>query len=367
MDDLWSLLNFVLPDYLGDYSSFQAHVIKPVLKSHRIKDVMSAKIVKIEANQVNVTAEALAVLRTLHKQVLPFILRRTKEFALPELPSRTVVDIYCPLSSQQKRLYAEFQSGLSLSDEDLSNEVSRFVNRDILNTQPPGESMHVFRAMTYLRLLCVHPSLVFPTTEIYYRRKLLNDIKSSGKLVRLIQLLREASVVVEGEFAPAEMEELYTDEVGDDCSSDSGDSVSSESSSYSTNSQTHVPVNETPRKCLIFAQHRNALDIVEECVMRRYFPSVSYRRMDGSSAPTTRAQIAHDFNTDSTSHNTRLLLLTTGACGLGLNLTGAEVVIFVECNWNPFVDLQAMDRVHRIGQTKPVTVYKLIGMKFGFN
>lgn len=44
-----------------------------------------------------------------------------------------------------------------------------------------------------------------------------------------------------------------------------------------------------------------------------------------------------------------LLLLTTRSCGLGLHLTAADSVIFVEHDWNPFVDLQAMDRVHRLG------------------
>ena len=46
--------------------------------------------------------------------------------------------------------------------------------------------------------------------------------------------------------------------------------------------------------------------------------------------------------------------------GLGLNLTGADTVIFVEHDWNPMKDLQAMDRAHRIGQKKVVNVYRLI-------
>jgi SNF2 family DNA or RNA helicase len=53
--------------------------------------------------------------------------------------------------------------------------------------------------------------------------------------------------------------------------------------------------------------------------------------------------------------------LTTGSCGLGLNLSAADTVIFVENDWNPFVDMQAMDRVHRIGQQNPVTIYRLLG------
>lgn len=53
-------------------------------------------------------------------------------------------------------------------------------------------------------------------------------------------------------------------------------------------------------------------------------------------------------------------MLTTHIGGLGLNLTGADTVIFMEHDWNPMKDIQAMDRAHRIGQWKTVTVYWLI-------
>lgn len=55
-----------------------------------------------------------------------------------------------------------------------------------------------------------------------------------------------------------------------------------------------------------------------------------------------------------------MLLLTTSVGGLGLNLTSADTVIFLEHDWNPMKDLQAMDRAHRLGQTKTVNVYRLI-------
>lgn len=55
-----------------------------------------------------------------------------------------------------------------------------------------------------------------------------------------------------------------------------------------------------------------------------------------------------------------MLLLTTSIGGLGLNLTSADIVIFVEHDWNPMRDLQAMDRAHRIGQKHTVNVYRLI-------
>jgi TATA-binding protein-associated factor len=86
-------------------------------------------------------------------------------------------------------------------------------------------------------------------------------------------------------------------------------------------------------------------------------PSVTYLRLDGTIPPVQRHSIVSRFNSDP---SIDVLLLTTQVGGLGLNLTGADTVIFVEHDWNPMKDLQAMDRAHRIGQKKVVNVYRLI-------
>lgn len=86
-------------------------------------------------------------------------------------------------------------------------------------------------------------------------------------------------------------------------------------------------------------------------------PTVSYLRMDGSVDSNKRHDMVQKFNADP---SIDVLLLTTHVGGLGLNLTGADTVIFVEHDWNPMKDLQAMDRAHRIGQKKVVNVYRLI-------
>lgn len=70
-----------------------------------------------------------------------------------------------------------------------------------------------------------------------------------------------------------------------------------------------------------------------------------------------RLEVVDQFNNNP---QYKCLLLTTAVGGLGLTLTGADVVIFVEHDWNPMKDLQAMDRAHRIGQTRIVNVYRLI-------
>merc|ERR1719495_1311474 len=99
------------------------------------------------------------------------------------------------------------------------------------------------------------------------------------------------------------------------------------------------------------------MDIVETDLFKANMSNVTYLRLDGSVPPAERHDIVTKFNNDM---SIDLLLLSTSVGGLGLNLTGADTVIFVEHDWNPMKDLQAMDRAHRIGQKKVVNVYRLI-------
>merc|ERR1712227_35227 len=102
---------------------------------------------------------------------------------------------------------------------------------------------------------------------------------------------------------------------------------------------------------------KEMLDMVQNDVLKKMLPSVQFLRMDGSVDASKRQDIVNKFNSDPSYD---CLLLTTSVGGLGLNLTGADTVIFVEHDWNPQKDLQAMDRAHRIGQKKVVNVYRLI-------
>jgi TATA-binding protein-associated factor len=85
--------------------------------------------------------------------------------------------------------------------------------------------------------------------------------------------------------------------------------------------------------------------------------SVTYLRLDGSVEAEKRFEIVKAFNSDPTID---VLLLTTHVGGLGLNLTSADTLVFMEHDWNPMKDLQAMDRAHRLGQRKVVNVHRLI-------
>lgn len=102
---------------------------------------------------------------------------------------------------------------------------------------------------------------------------------------------------------------------------------------------------------------RQMLDIIEEDLFRVHMPDVTYMRLDGTVAANKRHAVVQTFNSDP---SIDVLLLTTSVGGLGLTLTGADTVIFVEHDWNPMKDLQAMDRAHRLGQKRVVNVYRLI-------
>nr|CDI54990.1 snf2 chromatin remodeling protein [Melanopsichium pennsylvanicum 4] len=110
-------------------------------------------------------------------------------------------------------------------------------------------------------------------------------------------------------------------------------------------------------RVLIFCQLKQMIDIIQRDLFAALMPNVSYMRLDGSVSAEKRHGIVQTFNADP---SIDVLLLTTQVGGLGLTLTGADTVIFVEHDWNPMKDLQAMDRAHRLGQKKVVNVYRLI-------
>ncbi|KAG4927837.1 hypothetical protein JHK85_054323 [Glycine max] len=102
-------------------------------------------------------------------------------------------------------------------------------------------------------------------------------------------------------------------------------------------------------RVLLFAQMTKMLNILEDYMNYRKY---RYFRLDGSSTIQDRRDMVRDFQHRS---DIFVFLLSTRAGGLGINLTAADTVIFYESDWNPTLDLQAMDRAHRLGQTKDVS------------
>ncbi|XP_026445774.1 protein PHOTOPERIOD-INDEPENDENT EARLY FLOWERING 1-like isoform X4 [Papaver somniferum] len=107
-------------------------------------------------------------------------------------------------------------------------------------------------------------------------------------------------------------------------------------------------------RALIFTQMTKMLDVLEPFINLYGY---TYMRLDGSTPPEERQTLMQRFNTNP---KIFLFILSTRSGGVGINLVGADTVIFYDSDWNPAMDQQAQDRCHRIGQTREVHIYRLI-------
>ena len=112
---------------------------------------------------------------------------------------------------------------------------------------------------------------------------------------------------------------------------------------------------EQGSRVLIFCQMTRMLDILDDYVRMKGY---QYCRIDGSTNGEKRIQQMDDFNEEGSEKF--VFMLSTRAGGLGINLYTADIVILYDSDWNPQMDLQAMDRAHRIGQKKQVKVFRFI-------
>lgn len=307
--ELWSLFDFLMPGFLGTEKMFQDRFAKPIAASRFAKSSSKEQ-----------EAGALAV-ESLHKQVLPFLLRRLKEEVLNDLPPKILQNYYCDLSDLQRKIFDDFNRKEAKSLHEMAGNADKEAKQ------------HIFQALQYMRKLCNSPALVmkeghkqYAATQSLLAREnsSLKDPKHAPKLTALRDLLVDCGIGVD----PADNGLVPT-----------ADQAVSQ------------------HRALIFCQMKEMLDMVESTVFKKMLPSVTFSRLDGSVEASKRQDIVNRFNSDP---SIDCLLLTTSVGGLGLNLTGADTVIFVEHDWNPQKDLQAMDRAHRIGQKKVVNVYRLI-------
>uniref|UniRef100_H2YV60 TATA-binding protein-associated factor 172 n=1 Tax=Ciona savignyi TaxID=51511 RepID=H2YV60_CIOSA len=312
--ELWSLFDFLIPGLLGSEVEFNTRYSKPIIASREAKSSSSEQ------------EEGLLAMEALHRQVLPFMLRRMKEDVLKDLPPKIIQDYFCDLSPLQLQLYEDFAKTRAMKEAESS---IKFVDKDNDQSNLVRSTSHVFQALQYLQKVCNHPLLVLIPSHPQYNaimsqlKKLkssLHDIKHASKLTALQQLLLDCGI---GKTRDPLLDESVANQ----------------------------------HRALIFCQHRNLINIIENDLLRDLMPDVTYLRLDGGVPANQRYSIVSRFNNDP---SIDVLLLTTKVGGLGLNLTGADTVIFVEHDWNPMVDLQAMDRAHRIGQKKVVNVYRVI-------
>ncbi|OCK81293.1 hypothetical protein K432DRAFT_425065 [Lepidopterella palustris CBS 459.81] len=315
--ELWSLFDFLMPGFLGTEKVFQDRFARPIAASRFSKSSSKEQ-----------EAGALAI-EALHKQVLPFLLRRLKEEVLDDLPPKILQNYYCDLSDLQRKLFEDFtkKEGKALAEKVAGNDKE--------------SKQHIFQALQYMRKLCNSPALVmkpghkqYDTTVSYLQKNhtRLRDPVHAPKLTALKDLLV-------------------------DCGIGAADAAKESGNGNGTAMPGDLPEAVSQHRALIFCQMKEMLDMVQSEVLQNMLPSVQFMRLDGSVEASKRQDIVNKFNSDPSYD---VLLLTTSVGGLGLNLTGADTVIFVEHDWNPQKDIQAMDRAHRIGQKKVVNVYRIV-------
>lgn len=247
---------------------------------------------------------------------------------LSELPPKIIADRMVDLSPVQSLLYSAFAS--SPASEGVKRAISA------ADTEANGVST-VLSALQYLRKVCNHPLLALMSDHPLKAEAerlaaasgaSLTCITMAPKLVALKQILEECGI----------------------------------GASDATNEGTEENVASAPaalasHRALVFAQSSSMLDRVEQDLLAPHLPSVSHVRLDGRVPAGRRGALVERFNSDP---SIDLMLLTTSVGGLGLNLTSADTVIFLDHDWNPMKDLQAMDRAHRLGQRRSVSVFRLI-------
>ncbi|KAH0909033.1 hypothetical protein HID58_032354 [Brassica napus] len=281
LSELWSLLNFILPDIFASHDEFESWFdFSEKNKSEASKEEGEEK-------------RRAQVVAKLHNILRPFILRRMKCDVELLLPRKKEIIIYATMTDHQKN----FQDHL----------VNRTLEAHLGENAIPGQGWKgkLNNLVIQLRKNCNHPDLLAGQIDGSYFYPPIEDIVGQCGKFRLLERLL-------------------------------------------------VRLFAKNHKVLVFTQWTKILDIMDY-----YFSEKGFEvcRIDGNVKLDERRRQIDEFNDEKSS--CRIFLLSTRAGGLGINLTAADTCILYDSDWNPQMDLQAMDRCHRIGQTKPVHVYRL--------
>jgi len=257
LGELWNLFHFINPGLLSSLDSFNKNFAVPI---ERYKDRQSRN--------------------HLQKLIQPFILRRTKNQVLEELPARTEIRLAVELSMEEMAFYEALrQKAVAQLSE--------------LEEQSDGKKyLRILAEIMKLRRACCNSVLV--NEEI---------ILPSSKLTMFGKVLHELL--------------------------------------------------ENKHKALVFSQFVGHLSLIRTYLDEQ---NIHYQYLDGSTPVKERKIAVDSFQAGKGD----VFLISLKAGGLGLNLTAADYVIHMDPWWNPAVEDQASDRAHRIGQQRPVTIYRLV-------
>ncbi|XP_057299930.1 lymphocyte-specific helicase-like isoform X2 [Hydractinia symbiolongicarpus] len=340
LSELWSLLNFLLPDIFDDLSSFQSWFD------------FSA----IEDNQKLIAQEQEAsVLQTLHSILTPFLLRRLKTDVDLSIPPKKEILVYAPLTQKQQDFYR------TTLDRTILDAISKKNNPVVAQELTPSgrPKRKSTKVIKYIESAGEEEEfdldqLIKEMEEMEKRKEEAEAIMSDKqsklsivniKLQNIMMMLRKCCnhpYLLEYPYN-AKTGELIIDERLIECS---GKMLMLDRMLPELKRRGH--------KVLLFSQMTQMLDIFGDyCSLKNY----KYSRIDGTMRIEARQESIEKFTDDD---EVFLFLLSTRAGGLGLNLMMADTCIIYDSDWNPQVDLQAQDRCHRIGQKKAVVIYRLV-------
>ena len=280
----------------------------------------------------------------------PFILRRLKEEVAKELIAKRQEKRVEAMTQAQARLYAET---LEEAREDrrrgLRNAAAPL---DEAKTQTRTKQLFV-----RLRKIANHPLLVRARYTEADLERIARVCHKSGVFGHEASLDRVREHVSDDAYSDFGLHELC----GDAATRGQLEDLRLPASAFVESGKTRVllslleDLRAKGSRPLIFSQWKIVLDVLETALRRAGFPFV---RLDGATATEERQRICDAYNDPSSP--AFAFLLSTRAGGQGLNLTSADTVIIHDCDFNPQIDRQAEDRCHRLGQTKPVTVIRLV-------
>lgn len=337
--ELWSLLNFIMPDIFSDFEIFNKWF------DFRDLDLQnnSAKLNKIINDELEKN-----LISNLHTILKPFLLRRLKKVVLSGiLPPKREYIVNCPLTPIQRKFYNMGLTG-NLKKTILKEMIKSFFT---LNTEYIGTvSNKSIRNFINYKLKESNNDIVNledrddtnkRMEKVYqtHMHKEFCNIKLQNMIMQLRQIVDSTYLFYFPFLQPKDvtLEQLLNT-----------------SGKLKMLQRLVIPLCENGHKVLIFSQFVRMLDLIEDwCDLN----SLKTLRIDGSVDNETRKEHIDELN--SSNSKCDIFLLSTRAAGLGINLIGADTVVLFDSDWNPQVDLQAMDRCHRIGQDKPVIVYRL--------
>lgn len=380
LTELWSLLHFLMPSIFDKLESFEAWFDFSALKEKNGHEQILS-----EDRKKNLVASLHAILK-------PFLLRRVKADVETSLPKKREYVLYAPLTQTQRELYHEILEGNSraylenkivetLSGTATPNSVrSSSLKRKLVDdSSAPNKSAKSSRASTpatangSARSRKAKKTLAYEEISDAKFFKQLEDAPSSPVTEDLDWEEHDESeraktlALAKREIAQKKLQNpvmqlrqccnsphnfFYPFDLDDNTPVD--ETLVTESGKMLLLDRLLPELLQKGHKVLIFSQFKTQLDLLETyCSELRDWPVC---RIDGSVAQTDRQDQILSFNESESEVN--IFLLSTRAGGQGINLAAADTVLLFDSDWNPQQDLQAQDRAHRIGQTRPVIVYR---------